>query len=138
MPDRRVVLFPCVHNSGRSVVGRVLLDHYAAGRVEVLSGGSEPTDRLNPSVVTVLAGRGLDAGVEYLKPVTDEAARAADIVVTMGCGDACPIYPRTRVVDWELTDPAGLPVEEVRPIVDDIDRRVRALLDELPAAPAGD
>ena len=136
MPDRPVVLFLCVHNSGRSVAGRVLLDHYAAGRIEVLSGGSEPADRLNPSVVAVLAERGLDASAEFPKPVTDEAARAADVVVTMGCGDACPIYPGTRVVDWELTDPAGLPVEEVRPIVDDIDRRVRALLDELLEAPA--
>jgi len=136
VPDRPVVLFLCVHNSGRSVAGRVLLDHYAAGRIEVLSGGSEPADRLNPSVVAVLAERGLDASAEFPKPVTDEAARAADVVVTMGCGDACPIYPGTRVVDWELTDPAGLPVEEVRPIVDDIDRRVRALLDELLEAPA--
>ena len=135
MTTRPVVLFLCVHNAGRSVAGRVLLDHYAAGRVEVLSGGSEPADRLNPSVVAVLAERGLDAGAEFPKPVTDEAARAADVIVTMGCGDACPIYPGTRVVDWELTDPAGLPVEEVRPIVDDIDRRVRALLDELLAVP---
>jgi len=86
----------------------------------------------------VLEERGLDASAEYPKPVSDEAARAADVIVTMGCGDACPVYPGTRVVDWELTDPAGLPVDEVRPIVDDIDRRVRALLDELLAAPAGD
>ena len=137
MPERPVVLFLCVHNSGRSVAGRVLLDHYAAGRVEVLSGGSEPADRLNPSVVAVLAERGLDARAEVPKSVTDEAARAADVIVTMGCGAACPVYPGTRVVDWELTDPAGLPVEEVRPIVDDIDGRVRALLDELLATSAG-
>jgi len=136
--DRPVVLFLCVHNSGRSVAGRVLLDHYAAGRVEVLSGGSEPGDRLNPSVVAVLAERGLDASHEYPKPVSDEAARAADVIVTMGCGDACPIYPGTRVVDWALTDPAGLPVDEVRPIVDDIDARVQALLDELLAGATGD
>jgi arsenate reductase (thioredoxin) len=135
MTDRPVVLFLCVHNAGRSVAGRVLLDHYAAGRVEVRSGGSEPADRLNPSVVAVLAERGLDAAAEFPKPVTDEAARAADVIVTMGCGDACPVYPGTRVVDWELTDPAGLPVEQVRPIVDEIDRRVRALLDELLAVP---
>jgi len=135
MTTRPVVLFLCVHNAGRSVAGRVLLDHHAGGRVEVLSAGSEPADRLNPSVVAVLAERGLDAGAEFPKPVTDEAARAADVIVTMGCGDACPIYPGTRVVDWELPDPAGLPVEAVRPIVDDIDRRVCALLDELLAAP---
>lgn len=131
MSDRPTVLFLCVHNSGRSVAGRVLLDHYADGRVEVLSGGSEPGDHLNPSVVDVLAERGLDASAEYPKPVSDEAARAADIIVTMGCGDACPIYPGTRVVDWALTDPAGLPVDQVRPIVDEIDRQVRALLEEL-------
>ena len=134
MSDRPVVLFLCVHNSGRSVAGRRLLEHYALGRVEVLSGGSEPADQLNPSVVAVLAERGLDATAEVPKPVTDEMARAADVVVTMGCGDACPIYPGTRVVDWELTDPAGRPVDEVRPIVDDIDRRVQALLEELLAA----
>jgi len=84
--------------------------------------------------VAVLAERGLDAGAEFPEPVTDEVARAADVIVTMGCGDACPIYPGTQVVDWELTDPAGKPIDEVRPIVDDIDRRVRALLDDLPAA----
>ncbi len=134
MSDRPVVLFLCVHNSGRSVAGRMLLEHYAQGRVEVLSAGSEPADQLNPSVVAVLSERGLDATAEVPKPVTDEMARAADVVVTMGCGDACPIYPGTRVVDWELTDPAGRPVDEVRPIVDDIDRRVQALLEELLAA----
>ena len=112
----------------------MLLEHYAQGRVEVLSAGSEPADQLNPSVVAVLSERGLDATAEVPKPVTDEMARAADVVVTMGCGDACPIYPGIRVVDWELTDPAGRPVDEVRPIVDDIDRRVQALLEELLAA----
>ena len=134
MSVRPVVLFLCVHNSGRSVAGRVLLERYGAGRIEVLSAGSEPAVLLNPSVVAVLAERGLDAGSEFPKAVTDEMARAADVVVTMGCGDACPIYPGIRVVDWELTDPAGRPVDEVRPIVDDIDRRVQALLEELLAA----
>ena len=138
MSDRPVVLFLCVHNSGRSVAGRVLLEHHAGGRIEVLSAGSEPADRLNPSVVAVLAERGLDAGSEFPKPVTDEVARAADVIVTMGCGDACPIYPGTRVVDWELTDPAGRSVEEVRPIIDDIDRRVRDLLAELLATASPD
>jgi arsenate reductase len=131
VPDRPVVLFLCVHNSGRSVAGRVLLDHYAEGRIEVLSAGSEPADRLNPAVVAVLAERGLDVGAESPKPVTGEMARAADIVVTMGCGDSCPVFPGTRVVDWELDDPAGRSIDEVRPIVDDIARRVRALLEEL-------
>jgi arsenate reductase (thioredoxin) len=135
VPDRPVVLFLCVHNAGRSVAGRVLLDHYAGGRVEVLSGGSDPGAQLNPSVMAVLAERGLDASAEFPKPVTDEAARTADVIVTMGCGDACPVYPGTRVVDWELADPAGLTVDQVRPIVDEIDGRVRRLLHELVVAP---
>lgn len=131
MTDRPVVLFLCIHNSGRSAAARVLLEHYAQGRVEVLSAGSEPGDRLNPSVVAILGERGLDASKEFPKPLTDEAARSADVIVTMGCGDSCPVYPGTRYLDWELTDPAGRPIEEVRPIVDEIDRRVRALLAEL-------
>jgi len=138
MSVRPVVLFLCVHNSGRSVAGRVLLEHYGAGRIEVLSAGSEPAALLNPSVVAVLAERGLDAGSEFPKAVTDEMARAADVIVTMGCGDACPVYPGTRVVDWDLTDPAGRSVEEVRPIIDEIDRRVQALVEELLAAPSPD
>ena len=133
MSGRPVVLFLCIHNSGRSVAGKVLLEHYAAGRVEVRSAGSEPGQRLNPSVVAVLTERGLDPSREFPKALTDDDARAADVVVTMGCGDTCPVYPGKRYVDWDLRDPAGLPVEEVRPIVDDIDRRVRALLDELTA-----
>ncbi len=137
MSDTPTVLFLCVHNAGRSVAGRVLLDHYARGRIRVLSGGSEPGETLNPSVVAVLAERGLDASAEFPKPVSDEAARTADIIVTMGCGDACPVYPGRRVVDWELTDPAGLSVDEVRPIVDEIDRRVHRLLEELLGPDAG-
>jgi protein-tyrosine-phosphatase len=131
-----VVLFLCIHNSGRSLAAKVLLEHYAVGRVEVRSAGSEPGHQLNPSVVTVLRERGLDTSREFPKPLTDGDARAADVVVTMGCGDACPFYPGKRYVDWELPDPAGLPVEEVRPIIDAIDRRVQALLAEL-TAPAG-
>jgi arsenate reductase len=135
-----VVLFVCIHNSGRSAAARVLLDHYAQGRVQVLSAGSEPGDQLNPAVMAVLAERGLDATKEFPKPLTNEMARTADVIVTMGCGDACPLYPGKRYLDWELTDPAGLPVDQVRPIVDDIDTRVRALLAELlpadPIAPA--
>jgi protein-tyrosine-phosphatase len=130
-----IVLFLCTHNAGRSAAARVLLDHYAHGRVEVLSAGSEPGDAINPAVVQLLTERGLDVGKEFPKPITDEIARAADVIVTMGCGDACPVYPGKRYLDWELTDPAGLPVDQVRPIVDDIDHRVQALLAELvPAA----
>jgi len=129
--DVPIVLFLCTHNSGRSAAARVLLDHYAHGRVEVRSAGSEPGDELNPSVVTILTERGLDATQEFPKPITDEIARAADVIVTMGCGDACPVYPGKRYLDWELTDPAGKPIEEVRPIVDEIDHRVQTLLTEL-------
>jgi arsenate reductase len=129
--DKPVVLFLCVHNSGRSLAAKVLLEHYAQGRVEVSSAGSEPGNQLNPSVVTVLKERGLDPSREFPKPLTDDAAQAADVVVTMGCGDTCPFYPGKRYVDWELPDPAGLPVEQVRPIVDEIDGRVQALLAEL-------
>jgi protein-tyrosine-phosphatase len=128
-----VVLFLCIHNSGRSLAAKVLLEHYAVGRVEVRSAGSEPGHQLNPSVVAVLRERGLDTSREFPKPLTDGDARAADVVVTMGCGDTCPFYPGKRNVDWKLPDPAGLPVEEVRPIIDDIDRRVQALLAELTA-----
>ena len=131
MKDRHVVLFLCIHNSGRSAAARVLLDHYAQGRVEVISAGSEPGDRINPAVAQILTERGLDPSKEFPKPLTDEIGRDADVIVTMGCGDACPVYPGKRYLDWELTDPAGLPVEQVRPIVDDIDRRVQALLGQL-------
>jgi protein-tyrosine-phosphatase len=133
--DRPVVLFLCTHNAGRSVAARVLLDHYAQGKVDVLSAGSEPGDQVNPAVVAVLLERGLDPSKEFPKPITDEVARVADVIVTMGCGDACPVYRGKRYLDWELTDPAGRPVDEVRPIVDDIDRRVQTLLAEL--VPAG-
>lgn len=128
MKDRPVVLFLCTHNAGRSAAARVLLDHYGQGRVVVLSAGSEPGDQINPAVAQILAERGLDASKEFPKPISDEIARAADVIVTMGCGDACPVYPGKRYLDWELPDPAGLPVEQVGPIVDEIDRRVQALL----------
>jgi arsenate reductase (thioredoxin) len=135
-----VVLFVCTHNAGRSLAASVLLDHYAEGRVEVRSAGSTPAEHLNPSVVAVLLERGLDPTKEFPKPLDDAVVRAADVVVTMGCGDACPVYPGTRHLDWPLEDPAGLPVEAVRPIVDAVDRRVRKLLKELtgisPAAAA--
>ncbi len=131
MTDRPTVLFLCIHNSGRSLAARVLLNHYAEGRIRVESAGSEPGNQLNPSVVAILEERGLDPSQEFPKPLTDEAARSADVIVTMGCGDTCPVYPGKRYVDWELDDPAGLPVEQVRPIVDEIDRKVQHLLAEL-------
>jgi len=129
--DKPVVLFLCIHNSGRSLAAKVLLEHYAQGRVEVRSAGSEPGNQLNPAVVAVLKERGLDPSREFPKPFNDDDAEAADVVVTMGCGDTCPFHPGKRYVDWELQDPARRPVEQVRPIVDDIDGRVQALLAEL-------
>jgi arsenate reductase len=125
------VLFVCVHNAGRSQMAAALLDHYADGRVRVRSGGSAPGERINPAVAAAMAEVGLDLSQAFPKPVTDEGVRAADVVVTMGCGDACPIYPGKRYEDWALADPAGQGIEAVRPIRDEIDRRVRALLTEL-------
>ena len=130
-PVPPVVLFLCIHNSGRSLAARVLLDHYAEGRVRVESAGSEPGDQLNPSVIAILEERGLDVSKEFPKPLTDALGREADVIVTMGCGDTCPVYPGKRYLDWELVDPAGKPIDKVRPIIDDIDRRVRALLVEV-------
>ena len=129
--DKPVVLFLCTHNAGRSLAGKVLLDHHAAGRVEVRSAGSAPGEALNPAVVAVLEARGLDTSKEFPKALTDADVEAVDIVVTMGCGDTCPYYPGKRYLDWDLPDPAGLPVEQVGPIVDEIDRRAQALLAEL-------
>ncbi len=137
MSDRPVVLFLCIHNSGRSLAAKVLLDHHAEGRVEVRSAGSEPADRLNPSVVAVLHERGLDTTKEFPKPLSDDDARSADVVVTMGCGDTCPYYPGKRYLDWDLEDPAGLPIDQVRPIIDDIDGRVLTLLAQLTAGQEG-
>ena len=131
MNDKPVVLVLCVHNAGRSLAARVLLDHYADGRIRVESAGSEPGDQLNPSVVAILRERGLDPSAEFPKPLSDHTARAADVIVTMGCGDTCPVFPGKRYLDWELDDPAELAEEQVRPIVDEIDRRVQALLAEL-------
>jgi protein-tyrosine-phosphatase len=128
------VLFVCVHNAGRSQMAAALLDHHAKGRVRVRSAGSDPADRVNPAVVEAMAEVGLDISKEFPKPLTDDAVQTADAVVTMGCGDACPFYPGKRYLDWQLDDPAGKPLEEVRPIRDDIDRRVCQLLDELVGA----
>jgi protein-tyrosine-phosphatase len=133
-----VVLFLCIHNAGRSLAARVLLDHYAKGRVDVLSAGSEPASELNPSVVAILVERGLDASQEFPKPLTDETAQLADVVVTMGCGDTCPYYPGKRYLDWELDDPAGKSAAEVRPIIEEIDKRVQDLLTELVGPSAGE
>jgi len=125
------VLFVCVHNAGRSQMAAALLDHYAAGRVHVRSAGSTPADQINPAVLEVMSEIGLDLSKEFPKPLTTDVVQAADIVITMGCGDACPIFPGKRYLDWDLDDPAQLDVEQVRPIRDEIDRRVRALVNEL-------
>ena len=129
--DKPTVLFVCVHNAGRSQMAAALLDHHGAGRVQVLSAGSAPAEQVNPAVVQVMAELGLDISKEYPKPLTTEAVQASDVVITMGCGDACPIFPGKRYLDWQLEDPAGQGVDDVRPIRDDIDRRVQGLLAEL-------
>jgi arsenate reductase (thioredoxin) len=128
------VLFVCVQNAGRSQMAAALLDHYADGRVHVRSAGSEPADRINPNVVRAMAELGIDIGKEFPKPMTDEVVQAADAVITMGCGDACPIYPGKRYEDWEVEDPAEADLDGVRRIRDDIGDRVRRLLGEV--APA--
>lgn len=125
------VLFVCVHNAGRSQMAAGLLDSLAAGRVQVRSAGSEPADEVNPAVVEAMAEIGIDVAREFPKPMTDEAVRAADAVITMGCGDACPIFPGKRYEDWKLDDPAGQGLESVREIRDEIETRVRKLLAEL-------
>jgi arsenate reductase (thioredoxin) len=130
MPRPRV-LFVCVHNAGRSQMAAALLERYAQGRIEVRSAGSEPAERLNPSVVAAMAEIGIDLSDERPKRLSAEAVGASDVVITMGCGDACPVFPGIRYEDWELPDPAGKAVEEVRPIRDEIERRVRALAQEL-------
>lgn len=125
------VLFVCVHNAGRSQMAAALLDHHAAGRVHVRSAGSTPADQINPAVREAMDEIGLDLSREFPKPLTDDVVEAADVVITMGCGDACPVYPGQRYLDWRLEDPAGKSVADVRVIRDEIDRRVRALLAEL-------
>ena len=135
MADVPEVLFVCTHNAGRSQMAAALLDHQAAGRVRVTSAGSQPASELNPAVVAAMAEIGLDISREFPKPLTRDKVQAADIVITMGCGDACPVYPGKRYLDWDLPDPAGLDVEAVRPIRDDISLRVRDLLAELDTAP---
>lgn len=129
------VLFVCVHNAGRSQMAAALLNRAAEGNVHVRSAGSTPAREIHAGVREAMAEIGVDMDQEFPKPLTDEVVRAADVVITMGCGDACPVYPGKTYLDWEFDDPAGKTVDEVRPIRDYIDRRVRALLDEL-VAPA--
>ena len=132
MSERRpAVLFLCVHNAGRSQMAAALLQREAGDRVIIHSAGSAPGESLNPAVVAVMTEVGIDISAERPKQLTDAMAHAADVIVTMGCGDTCPVYPGKRYVDWELDDPAGKPIDEVRPIRDEIGRRVRALRDEL-------
>lgn len=125
------VLFVCVHNAGRSQMAAALLDRAAQKKVHVRSAGSAPANEIHAGVREAMAELGVDISQEFPKPLTDEVVRAADVVITMGCGDACPVYPGKRYLDWELDDPANKPIEEVRPIRDDIDRRVRGLREEL-------
>jgi len=129
--ERPDVLFVCVHNAGRSQMAAVLTKHLSGGRVEVRSAGSEPASEINPRVVEAINELGLDLSEEFPKPLTDDFVRAADVVITMGCGDACPVYPGKRYLDWEVEDPAGQPIEVVRRIRDDIAQRVTMLLENL-------
>lgn len=125
------VLFVCVHNAGRSQMAAAFLRHHAGDRVVVRSAGSMPGSEVNPGAVASMKERGIEIGDAVPKMLTDEAVRESDVVITMGCGDACPIYPGKRYLDWDLEDPAGKSVDEIRPIRDEIERRVKGLLAEL-------
>ncbi|MGR3875213.1 arsenate reductase ArsC [Streptomyces graminifolii] len=129
--SRPSVLFVCVHNAGRSQMGAAYLTHLAGDRVEVRSAGSAPADAVNPAVVEAMKEVGIDISAETPKVLSVEAVRSSDVVITMGCGDACPVFPGKRYLDWELDDPAGRGVEAVRPVRDAVEQRVRGLLDEL-------
>ena len=135
-PTKPEVLFVCVHNAGRSQMAAALLSHHGGDRVVVRSAGTTPAASINPAVIEVMAERGIDllASGAHPKLLDDATVRASDVVITMGCGDECPFYPAKRYLDWALPDPAGQGVEAVRPIRDEIDRRVRALLAELTSA----
>ncbi|HTW20380.1 MAG TPA: arsenate reductase ArsC [Mycobacteriales bacterium] len=136
MPDGPQVLFVCVHNAGRSQMAAALMQRYAGGRIAVRSAGSTPAESLNPAVVDVMREIGIDLAGERPSLLTTEEVEASDVVVTMSCGDSCPVFPGKRYVDWQLRDPAGLSVAQVRPIRDEIDRLVHQLVDELlPKAP---
>lgn len=130
-----IVLFLCVHNAGRSQMALGFFQHYAGEEAIAWSGGSEPGIEVNPAAVAAMAERGIDIASEYPKPWTDEVVRAADIVITMGCGDACPVFPGKKYEEWVLDDPAGLDVAAVRPVRDEIERRVLALLGQLKVTP---
>ena len=134
VPTAPTVLFVCVHNAGRSQMAAGYLQALAGDRVRVLSAGSMPAGQLNPVAVAAMAEEGIDLTTASPKLLTDEAVREADVVITMGCGDACPFYPGKRYLDWELDDPAGQPLEAVRPIRDEIRRRVEALVADLATA----
>ncbi len=129
--NRPVVLFACIHNSGRSVAAKVLTEHHGAGRVDVRSAGSEPGSAVNPAVAQVLAERGMSAEGHLPSQLTHDGVREADVVVTMGCGETCPVFPGTRYEDWAVADPKGRPVDVVRGIVDDVEQRVLVLLRSL-------
>jgi len=129
--SRPAVAFLCVHNAGRSQMAAGWARHLAGDTVDVFSGGSEPGLNLNPMAVAAMAEAGIDIAAEVPKPWTDEVLRAADVIVTMGCGDTCPVYPGKRYEDWEVTDPAGQPVAVVRAVRDEIEQRVRGLLASL-------
>ena len=130
------VLFLCVHNAGRSQMALGFFEHYAGEAAVGWTGGSEPGASVNPVAIEVMAEKGIDIAGEYPKPWTDEVVRAADVVITMGCGDACPVFPGKRYEEWVLSDPAGWSAEEVRPVRDEIERRGLNLLDELSITPA--
>ena len=136
-PTRPSVLFVCVHNAGRSQMAAAYTQHLSGGAVEVRSAGSAPTDTINPVVREAMLEDGIDLGGEQPKLLTDEAVQASDVVITMGCGDACPYFPGRRYLDWLVADPAGQVLEAVRPIRDDIRARVEALLVELDVTPVG-
>ena len=133
--DRPIVLFLCVHNAGRSQMARGWFDHLAGGRAVARSGGSEPAEQINPTAVRAMSEVGIDISGEHPRRWTDEVVRGADVVVTMGCGDACPVVPGKRYEDWELDDPAGRDLDAVRPIRDEIGQRVRTLLTSLGVPP---
>jgi arsenate reductase len=125
------VLFVCVHNAGRSQMAAALLQHHGMGRISVRSAGSEPAEKVNPAAAAALAEWGLDITAEVPSKLTTADVEASDVVITMGCGDTCPVFPGKRYLDWQLEDPAGQGIDAVRPIRDDIDRRIRGLVAEL-------
>ncbi|MGW3470562.1 arsenate reductase ArsC [Saccharopolyspora sp. NPDC000995] len=138
MPRTPEVLFVCVHNAGRSQMAAALLQHHARGKVAVRSAGTAPAETINPAVLAVMGELGLDLSAEFPKKLTTDAVEVADVVITMGCGDACPVFPGKRYLDWQLEDPAGKSVDQVRMIRDNIDRRVRDLLAQLPPSTEND